>query len=312
MLLAVFVVQSIGIATMLAGVKYFADHVLRQPDDGPTLLFVLRRPALLVMPLWSRAGARWGKKRSLIAASLIFGVGALALLSAPVVPPAVTYAITAVIGCGYAGQQVFALAMLPDCIAYDEQRTGRRQAGVFTGLWTAGETFGLALGPGIFGLVIAVAGYRSSDTGVAAAQPTAPGSACCSASRCSRRCWSAWRCCCCAATTWSAPVGWSHDRRVAGPGRPGRAGARRAAGIAKADLPTHGGRLFAYVYDPAVSGLDELARPRTPSPPTSTASTRPRSRRCWRSRTRWSARRPRCWAAGRTWSAASPAAAPSR
>jgi glutamate/tyrosine decarboxylase-like PLP-dependent enzyme len=27
-----------------------------------------------------------------------------------------------------------------------------------------------------------------------------------------------------------------------------------------ADLPTHGGRLFAYVYDPAVPGLDELAR----------------------------------------------------
>jgi sphinganine-1-phosphate aldolase len=26
------------------------------------------------------------------------------------------------------------------------------------------------------------------------------------------------------------------------------------------DLPTHGGRLFAYVYDPAVDGLDELAR----------------------------------------------------
>jgi sphinganine-1-phosphate aldolase len=27
-----------------------------------------------------------------------------------------------------------------------------------------------------------------------------------------------------------------------------------------ADLPTHGGRLFAYVYDPALAGLDELAR----------------------------------------------------
>jgi sphinganine-1-phosphate aldolase len=30
--------------------------------------------------------------------------------------------------------------------------------------------------------------------------------------------------------------------------------------LRKADLPTHGGRLFAYVYDPAVDGLDELAR----------------------------------------------------
>ncbi|WIM97070.1 aminotransferase class V-fold PLP-dependent enzyme [Actinoplanes oblitus] len=31
-------------------------------------------------------------------------------------------------------------------------------------------------------------------------------------------------------------------------------------GLRSADLPTHGGRLFAYVYDPAVAGLDELAR----------------------------------------------------
>jgi GPH family glycoside/pentoside/hexuronide:cation symporter len=172
LLLAVFVIQSIGIATMLAGVKYVADHVLMRPDDGPTLLFAaFVAPALLVMPLWTRAGARWGKKNSLIAASLIFGIGALALLSAQVVPPVLTYVITAMIGCGYAGQQVFALAMLPDCISWDEERTGKRQAGVFTGLWTAGETLGLALGPGIFGLVIAIAGYQSSSTGVATAQP---------------------------------------------------------------------------------------------------------------------------------------------
>ncbi|MBB5872541.1 glutamate/tyrosine decarboxylase-like PLP-dependent enzyme [Allocatelliglobosispora scoriae] len=30
-------------------------------------------------------------------------------------------------------------------------------------------------------------------------------------------------------------------------------------GLRQADLPTHGGKLFAYVYDPAVPGLDELA-----------------------------------------------------
>ncbi len=31
-------------------------------------------------------------------------------------------------------------------------------------------------------------------------------------------------------------------------------------GLRVADLPTHGGRLFAYVYDPALDGLDDLAR----------------------------------------------------
>ncbi|MGW5671389.1 MFS transporter [Micromonospora sp. NPDC003776] len=171
LLLVCFVVQSAGVATVLAGVKYFADQVLRDPRTGPTLLFAcFVGPALLVMPVWTRVGARFGKRAGLVVASLLFAAGALALVASPALPAAAVYAVVALIGVGYAGQQVFALAMLPDCIAYDTARTGRRQAGVFTGLWTAGETFGLALGPGLYGLVLQLSGYVSSATGVAAAQ----------------------------------------------------------------------------------------------------------------------------------------------
>jgi Na+/melibiose symporter-like transporter len=87
-----------------------------------------------------------------------------------VLPAVLIYVIVGVLGVAYAGQQVFGLAMLPDCIAYDTARTGKRQAGVFTGLWTAGETFGLALGPGIYLLVLQVFGYVSSSSGEAAPQ----------------------------------------------------------------------------------------------------------------------------------------------
>lgn len=171
LLLTCFVIQAAGIGTMLAGVKYFADHVLERPDDGPTVLFAcFVGPALLVMPAWRRAGERLGKLRSFIAASLIFAAGALALVAAPGLPPVAVYLVVAAIGCGYAGQQVFSFAMLPDCIAYDTARTGRRQAGVFTGLWTAGETLGLALGPGIYAVVLQLFGYASSATGQAMAQ----------------------------------------------------------------------------------------------------------------------------------------------
>lgn len=32
-------------------------------------------------------------------------------------------------------------------------------------MWTAGETLGLALGPGVFAMVLAIGGYRSSTDG---------------------------------------------------------------------------------------------------------------------------------------------------
>jgi GPH family glycoside/pentoside/hexuronide:cation symporter len=169
-----FVVQSAGIGTMLAGVQYFADHVVGRASAATFLFAAFVGPALLVMPLWSRVGARIGKLRSLTGASLLFAAGALGLLAAPGLPPVAVYLIVAMIGCGYAGQQVFALAMLPDRIAEDTARTGRRQAGVFTGVWTAGETLGLALGPGIYAVILQLFGYVSSSTGESAAQdPTA-------------------------------------------------------------------------------------------------------------------------------------------
>ncbi|MEV6634108.1 MFS transporter [Actinoplanes sp. NPDC051470] len=169
-LLLCFVIQSAGVATMLAGVQYFADHIVAR-DSAATFLFAaFVGPALLVMPLWSRAGARLGKRRSLIAASLLYALGTLLLIPASAGPPLAIYLVVALVGIGYAGQQVFAMAMLPDCIAAETTRTGKRQAGVFTGVWTAGETFGLALGPGLYAAVLQLFGYVSSSTGEAATQ----------------------------------------------------------------------------------------------------------------------------------------------
>jgi Na+/melibiose symporter-like transporter len=169
-LVACFVAQAAGVGAMLAGVRYFAHHVLHD-DDATTLLFVsVVGPAILVMPAWNALGARVGKLRGYVAASLMLTVGTFALALAPVLPTIGVYAMLAVIGCGYAGQQLFSLAMLPDCIADETARTGKRQAGVFTGVWTAGETLGLAVGPYLFGQTLDIFGYVPSTTGTPAPQ----------------------------------------------------------------------------------------------------------------------------------------------
>lgn len=171
-LVACFVAQAAGVAAMLAGVQYFADHVLHK-HNAVTLLFVcVVGPAILVMPLWNRVAGRIGKLKGYVVASLMITAGTIGLVASPLLPVWAVYAVIGFIGCGYAGQQLFGLAMLPDCIAYDTLRTGKRQAGVFTGVWTAGETFGLALGPYIFGQIIELFGYVSSNTGDAAQQST--------------------------------------------------------------------------------------------------------------------------------------------
>jgi glycoside/pentoside/hexuronide:cation symporter, GPH family len=169
-LVACFVAQAAGIAAMLAGVQYFAMDVLHS-DRATSLLFVcVVGPAILVTPAWNRIGMRLGKLRGYVVASLLITLATFAVGTARWLPAPAVYGTVALLGVGYAGQQLFGLAMLPDCIAYDTARTGKRQAGVFTGVWTAGETFGLALGPGIFGGTLQLFGYVPSSTGVAAVQ----------------------------------------------------------------------------------------------------------------------------------------------
>jgi Na+/melibiose symporter-like transporter len=164
-LLTTFVVQALAVGAMLAGVDYVAREVLGSAGASTVLFVCFVGPALLLTPVWARVGERAGKRRGYAAASLCLAAGALLLVTAQVVPPAVVYLATALVGVGYAGAQVFPLAMLPDAAAVDAHRTGENRAGVYTGVWTAGETLGLALGPGLFALVLAAGGYVSSEGG---------------------------------------------------------------------------------------------------------------------------------------------------
>ncbi|HOI04236.1 MAG TPA: MFS transporter, partial [Dermatophilaceae bacterium] len=149
---------------------YVARHVLRDAGAGSVLFVCFVAPAIVCTPLWERLAARLGKRRAYAAASLTLAAGAAALVAARGVPTALVYVAVAVVGVGYAGAQMLPLSMLPDVAAADAAESGENRVGVFTGVWTAGETLGMALGPFVFGLVLAAGGYVSS-TDSTAAQP---------------------------------------------------------------------------------------------------------------------------------------------
>lgn len=170
-LLGCFVLQALGIGAMLAGVAYVADELFRSAAASTFLFVAFVGPALLVTPLWERLFADRGKRAGYVVSTLLLVVGALALLTVRDATALVVYPAAAVVGIGYAGAQVFPLAMLPDVAARDAHRSGENRIGVFTGVWTAGETLGLALGPGLFALVLAAGGYVSSTGDQDVTQP---------------------------------------------------------------------------------------------------------------------------------------------
>ncbi len=163
LLLSTFVVQALAIGAMLAGVAYVSRWVLAD-KAATTILFVcFVGPALLLTPVWSALGQRIGKKKGYVASSLVLALAGVLLLWSRSAPHWWVYGATALVGVGYAGAQVFPMAMLPDAAAVDARRTGQNRAGVYTGVWTAGETLGLALGPAVYALVLAAGGYLSAN-----------------------------------------------------------------------------------------------------------------------------------------------------
>ncbi|MFS0853057.1 MFS transporter [Microbacterium sp. 179-I 3D4 NHS] len=172
-LLGTFVLQALATGTMLAGAQYVATWVLRS-EDAVTFVFVaLVGPALVATPAWTAVARRTGKERAFAAASVLFAAAAASLTLAVWSPGPWIYASVAVAGIAYAGLQSLPMAMLPDVISHHERDHGVGQAGTFTGVWTAGETVGFALGATAVSLTLAATGYVSAVAGETAVQPDA-------------------------------------------------------------------------------------------------------------------------------------------
>ncbi|MDN5797535.1 MAG: MFS transporter [Intrasporangium sp.] len=152
----------------LPGVDYVSTWIIGTKLSATILFVCFVAPALVVTPLWQRCGLNHDKKRGYLLASVLLGVGALAVATARSVPTAVGYAAVTVVGVGYAGAQLFPLAMLPDVASRNADAQTR--VGLYTGIWTAGETLGLALGPALYAAVLALGGYVSSRAGVVVTQ----------------------------------------------------------------------------------------------------------------------------------------------
>jgi len=166
-LLVVFVLQALATGIVLAAAQYVATYLLGSQSWVSVLFAAVVAPALFVMPLWKRHAAARGKRTAYLASSWLFVLACVVQVPALVLGWVwLSVLALAVGGIAYAGMQLFPLAMLPDVI----EEAGRARGGAMSGVWTALETAGLALGPAVVLGMLAVGGFVSS-AGDAAAQP---------------------------------------------------------------------------------------------------------------------------------------------
>ncbi|KAM9861635.1 MFS transporter [Leucobacter sp. BZR 635] len=172
-LLATFMLQGLATGLMLAGAQYVATWVLHSQGAVTILFASLIAPALLFAPVWRWIADRLGKVRTFRIASTLFLIATVALIGMLLWPGMWILVPVGIAGAAYAGMQTMPMAMLPDVMSHDASRSGggEARAGVFGGVWTAGETAGMALGSTTLALVLAATGYVESVASVTVTQP---------------------------------------------------------------------------------------------------------------------------------------------
>ncbi|GAA4578454.1 MFS transporter [Planotetraspora phitsanulokensis] len=163
--------QTLAAGVMLAGAPYFAAYTLGDPDAKTTLFAALVGPMLVTMPLWVWLARRMDKRGAMVLAGSLFALGDVLAVGAPALGSLYAHLAVVVVGVGYAGLQLLQFSMLADVIAYDGAVSGERRGGVFTGLWTAAENAVAAFGATIYGAVLALGGFISSDPENPVTQP---------------------------------------------------------------------------------------------------------------------------------------------
>jgi GPH family glycoside/pentoside/hexuronide:cation symporter len=164
MLAASYMLQSVGIGVLMAGMIYYIKHVMNMPETAMGIIFpILFGTAIIFIPVWVKVGVKLGKIRAYrIGLSII----AVMLLSTFFTGPSqalLFYVQVFFLGIGFSSFQLFPFSMLPDTIEYDEMKSGLRREGIFSGVWASGQKMAYSVGPGIVGFALSLSGFVRGD-----------------------------------------------------------------------------------------------------------------------------------------------------
>jgi GPH family glycoside/pentoside/hexuronide:cation symporter len=152
----------------LAALPFYTEYVFANTRLTAVFMGAFLGPAVIAGPVWAKVSRRIGKQRGLVISQAVFVAGSLAPLLGYGIVPAVLVVVA--LGIAFAGLQLFAFSMVPDAVAAASARDAGR-AGAYTGVWTATEATGTAIGPYLYSAVLALGGFVATTDGRAVTQP---------------------------------------------------------------------------------------------------------------------------------------------
>jgi GPH family glycoside/pentoside/hexuronide:cation symporter len=182
-LLTTHFIQSVGQASSYTVIAFVYLYAVQAVWIILPFVLVMSVMAIASQPVWVALSRKYGKERCYVAAMLGW---TLVTASWFFVRPADDVVIAGlgtqhilvlvravVIGVFNASFIMLALSMLTDTIAYERDRSGTANEGVFSGIFSAAEKLAFALGPVIAGIIMSIFGFKESTGGMVEQTPHA-------------------------------------------------------------------------------------------------------------------------------------------
>ena len=164
-----------AVGALSAASPYLVIQTLgRTNDDLGNALALMLVLTTTTIPAWSAIARRFGDRKTLATALAAYAILAVVLGAvAGYASWSVVLLLYALLGIPFAAAQVIPFTLLAHLVREESATSGAVQ-GVFTGVWTASEKVGLALGPALVGLALSVTGAsRNAAPGLIAFIPPA-------------------------------------------------------------------------------------------------------------------------------------------
>ena len=156
-LLAWVTVDIIGVVFV-----YFVTYYLKRQSLLDVLFFIMFIVAAVFLPFWYFISKKLGKRWTYIIGISFWAIIMLITIFLPrnAANP-VLIAMVALAGIGISTAHVIPWALVPECVDYDELKTGQRREGMYTGFLTFLQKLASSFAILITGWVLGLSGYKA-------------------------------------------------------------------------------------------------------------------------------------------------------
>ena len=165
--------QLLGLATAGVTGVYFKVVILGMSYTLTTVYLVtITVVIILVLPLWSRASRKYGKRSIYMLSTAGYALVTASWLLATAEDP-MSYVFVRAVFLGIFGSGVLVMgpSLLPDAVEYDYLKTGMRREATISAFYTTVEKLSFAIGPALALYILGWFGYQAGTGGMQAEQP---------------------------------------------------------------------------------------------------------------------------------------------